>query len=275
MLPALLITFREVIEATLIVVTILGVLTKLKNFSHIKTVWLATIAATLVSTALLLVSSVLGVKIQELYAGRTEQIFEGTMMLTSAVFITWAVFWLHKYFSRYKLVLLQKVKHTIFGNSTKGLFALVFTAVFREGFEIVLFLSTIYLSANPAEVLTGFGLGSLLALGLCLLLFTATVKLPVFYAFQASTLLLILFAAGLATSGVHEFTEAGMLPELAKITFQFLPPKGYLSGDMIKTIFGWSRSMDYLQLGVWAGYVAFMRWYLYRRQPSALTTKEM
>jgi high-affinity Fe2+/Pb2+ permease len=38
MIPAFLITFREVIEASLIVVTILGILTKLNQINDIKTV---------------------------------------------------------------------------------------------------------------------------------------------------------------------------------------------------------------------------------------------
>src|SRR3989344_3077367 len=139
MLAALLITFREVIEATLIVATVLGILTKLRQTKSIKTVWLATLAATVVSILLLVGGSLLGLRIHQLYTGKTEELFEGIMMFTSAVFITWAVFWLHKYFARHKLALLQKVKSTIETEKQTGLFILVFTAVFREGFEIVLF----------------------------------------------------------------------------------------------------------------------------------------
>lgn len=265
MIPAFLITFREVIEATLIVATILGILTKLHQNKNIKTVWLATAFAALASVGLLLGGSLLGLKIQEIYE-EYEPLFEGIMMVTSAIFITWAVFWLHKYFARQKLALLQKVKSTISQDSQLGLFVLVFTAVAREGFEIVLFLSTIYLSENPAQVLTGFGLGAAFGLIVAASLFTATLKLPVFRAFQASTVLLVLFAAGLAARGVHEFAEAGVIPEFAKVTLAFLPAKGHIAGDVVKSIFGWSRSMDYLQLTVYASYIAFMRWYLFGKK---------
>jgi high-affinity iron transporter len=108
MLPAFLITLREVIEASLIVATILGILTKLNQTKGIKTVWFATIAAALVSVSLLGIGSVLGIKVQELYSGKTEEFIEGVLMVISAIFITWAVFFLHNYFGKYKTQLLQK-----------------------------------------------------------------------------------------------------------------------------------------------------------------------
>src|SRR3989344_3605629 len=201
MIPSFLITFREVIEASLIVATILGILVKLGHTKSIKVVWLATLAAFVVSLGLLASGSIVGIKIQELYTGRTEAVVEGMLMIVSAVFITWAVFFLHTYFGQYKLRLLQKVKNTVEQKSPKGLFALVFTAVFREGFEIVLFLTTIYFSSQPAPILGGFGLGLVAGLFVAFAFFSATLKLPVFWAFRTSSLLLILFAAGLLARG--------------------------------------------------------------------------
>ena len=113
MLPAFLITFREVIEASLIVATILGILVKLGQTKSIKTVWLATGAAALLSILLLGVGSLFGLEVQKIYSGRVEEFIEGVLMTLSAVFITWAVFFLHKYFSQYKVKLLQKVKATV------------------------------------------------------------------------------------------------------------------------------------------------------------------
>lgn len=270
MLPAFLITFREVIEASLIVATILGILTKLGQFKDIKILWIATFAAIGVSVALLALGSFIGVKVQEIYTGKTEEFFEGIMMITSAVFITWAVFVLHRYFASYKVHLLQKVKSTIADQKQWGLFVLVFTAVFREGFEIVLFLSTIYLSSRPFEVFAGFSMGTILGLVVAFSLFTATLKLPVFRAFQASSVLLILFAAGLLARGIHEFADAGIIPELTTINLGFLPASGTVAGDMLKALFGLTQHMDYVQLIAYASYIAFMRWYLFTRKHANL-----
>src|SRR3989344_1761125 len=196
MIPSFLITFREVIEASLIVATIFGILVKLNQKRSIKTVWFAAGAATFVSIALLSLGSLFGLKVQELYTGKTEELIEGILMVTSAIFITWAVFFLHKYFAQYKTKLLQKIKATVEQEEQKGLFILVFTAVFREGFEIVLFLSTIYFSSDPQSIFTGFAGGVVAGLLISFGLFTATLKLPVFYAFRVTSILLIFFAAG-------------------------------------------------------------------------------
>lgn len=265
MLPAFLITFREVIEASLIVATILGILVKLKQTRVIKTVWLATAVATVASLALLGLGSLLGVKVQEIYKGRTEELIEGVLMITSAVFITWAVFFLHKYFSSYKVQLLTKIKKTVETQEHSGLFLLVFTAVFREGFEIVLFLTTIYFSSNPQQIFAGFAGGLIGGLLVSLALFSATLRLPVYQAFRVSSVLLIMFAAGLLSRGVHEFAEAGALPELARISIPLLPQKGTFFADILKAVFGVTQQMDIMQIGLYLGYSAFMFWYVFLR----------
>jgi len=265
MIPSFLITFREVIEASLIVATIAGILVKLNQKKQLKTVWLATSTAALLSVILLVLGSILGIKVQELFETH-EAVIEGTLMVITAVFITWAVFFLHNYFGFYKTRLLQKIKNTVEKEEQKGLFVLVFTSVFREGFEIVLFLSTIYFSSSPEKILTGFVLGTIGGLILALSLFSATVKLPVYHAFRMTSILLILFAAGLLGRGVHEFTEVGFVPEFGKMVFSFLPTKGSFSADMIKAFFGISQKMDYLQITFYSIYVFFMSWWVFFRK---------
>lgn len=273
MIPSFLITLREVIEASLIVATILGILTKLNQKEGIRTVWMATGAAALMSIVLLGVGSVFGIKVQELYSGTIEEFIEGILMMTSAVFITWAVFFLHTYFARYKTHLLVKIKQTVENEEQRGLFWLAFTAVFREGFEIVLFLSTIFFSSNPVSIFTGFAGGLTGGLLISFGLFAATLRFPILIAFRITSALLILFAGGLLARGVHEFAEAGILPELTKVTFTFLPAKATLSGDFLKAIFGLTRSMDLLQLSAYVSYVAFMTWWVFFRNKVASIAK--
>ncbi len=265
MLPAFLITFREVIEASLIVATILGILVKLNQTKGIKTVWIATAAATGVGILLLALGSLFGLKIQEIYTGKIEELVEGILMTTSAIFITWAVFFLHKYFTQYKVKLLQKVKETVEKEEQRGLFVLVFTAVFREGFEIVLFLTTIYFSSDPQSIFTGFGTGIIAGLLVSLALFSATLKMPVYYAFRITSILLILFAAGLLARGVHEFAEAGIIPEIGEMNLALIPHSGSFLGSMIKAVFGLSQKMDAIQLTLYSTYVAFMSWWVFLR----------
>ena len=123
MIPSLLITFREVIEASLIVATILGILYKLKQTKGIRTVWLATASAALVSIGLLTIGSLAGIEVREMWE-ENETFIEGELMIVSAAFISWAVFFLHKYFAQYKTKLLTKIKKTVENEEQKGLFVL-------------------------------------------------------------------------------------------------------------------------------------------------------
>lgn len=261
MIAAFLITFREILEASLIVATILSILTKLEFTSSKKTVWIAAGAALLSSVFLLVIGSIFGFEVQEIFEEH-EALFEGIVMIVSALFITWAVFFLHKTFAQHKLTLLQKVRSTIQTNEQKALFLLVFTAVFREGLEIVLFLSTLFFSSQPIAIGTGFILGTGSAIVLSYLLFTTTIKMPIYKTFKATSILLILFAAGLLAHGFHELTEAKIIPEMANlptITLYLLPEKNSIIGSVIRSIFGISRVMHSSELLLWCIY-AFTMW---------------
>ena len=266
MLPSALITLREVIEASLIVATILGILIKIDQRKHIKIVWIATLCAILVSVMFLGIGSILGFKVREAYTGKVEEVVEGVLMITSSLFITWAVFFLHTYFSKYKVHLLQKVRSTIESREQKGLFILVFTAVFREGFEIVLFLSSIYFSSNPSQIFTGFSIGALVGVLMSLALFTATIRLPIYYAFRTTSLLLILFAAGLLARGMHEFVEVGLFPETVTYHFALIPGGTTFIGSIVKSIFGITQTMDITQITLYVSYTFLMYWWVFIRK---------
>jgi len=245
MLPSFLITFREVIEATLIVATILGILIKLKQNKSIKTVWTATLFAIILSVSLLFIGSVFGLKMQEVYSGKIEEAIEGILMIVSSIFITWAVFFLHNYFTKYKVLLIKRIKSSLEGNEQKGLFALVFTAVFREGFEIVLFLSTIFFSSNPQSIFIGFSGGIVMGIFVSYALFKATLKLPVFLAFRATSILLILFAASLLARGIKELSE----------------------------VVGITQQVGIVQILTYSTYIIFMTYWVFIKKSQALNYK--
>jgi len=269
MLPVFLITFREVIEASIIVATVLGILVKFHQSAMIKTVWTAVGAAALLSILLLGIGSLLGLQVQELYE-KNEAYIEGILMTVSALFITWTVFFLHDYFMHHKIHFFHKIKKSAKQREKQGLFILVFTAVFREGFEIFLFLSTIYFSSNPQQIFSGFIGGLIFGLIVSLVVFKTTTKMSAQYAFKISSFLLILFAAGLLARAVHEFVEVGMMPEIGKMTFRFIPQNGFFIADMLKSIFGITQHMDLVQLSVYTFYTILMSWYVFLRKTSGV-----
>ncbi len=258
MIPTLLITLREVIEASLIVATILGILVKLNQKESIRTVWIAAASALVVSFLLVFGGASVGINIQKLYAGNFEPLVEGILFILSAFFVTWAVFVLHKHFAREKMHMLQKVKETIARDEKRGIFFLTFTAVLREGIEIVLFLSTMYLTTNPSAIIAGFAGGVTLGIVVSLLFFFGTVRLPIYWAFRTTSFLLILFAAGLLARGMGEFLEVIPVPVLPTLTFAFLPTTSTLAGGLIQTMFGISRTMHASAAICYTAYIFFM-----------------
>lgn len=270
MFPSFLISFREVVEASLIVATILGILSQLDQKKSVKTVWLAVGLAGVASVVLLILAALLGLEVQEVYEGKVEEIVEGSFMVLSAVFVSWAVFFLHKYFVKSRAKILQRVKKSIEKEEQRGLFLLTFFAVFREGFEIVLFLSTIYLSSSPKNVLIGFTVGFVTAIMVSLGLFTLTSKMSFGYAFKMANILLILFAAGLLIRGVHEFTEVGILPETWEMSLAFVPPKTTFLGDTLKVVFGITRNINLIQIVVYSLYVLGMSWWVFWKKEKAV-----
>lgn len=264
MFPAFLITFREVIEASLIVATITGILYRLGQRQHLKILIRATLLALGISILLLVGGSVLGYNMHTVYSGRTEELAEGVMMTLSVFFITWAVFFLHVHFSGHREHLIKKVKDSVEKEEERGLFAFIFLAVFREGFEIVLFLSSIYLSSRPTDIVIGSLGGLLSGVLLSIILFKTSQKVSIRYAYHTSTVLLLLFGAGLLARGIHEFAEAGIVPELLKVSLVFIPNAGTFIGETLKTLFGITRHMDILQIAGYAIYLLVMSTYLRR-----------
>ena len=94
MFPTFLITFREVVEASVIVSLILGILKKSNQSKSIQTVWIAILLSFVTSIILLLLASVLGLELHRFYL-QNEAYIEGFLMLFSAIFITWTIFFLH------------------------------------------------------------------------------------------------------------------------------------------------------------------------------------
>lgn len=155
MFPTFLITFREVLEALVIVSIIIGYLKKSQRTDSIRIVWLATFIAFALSFSLLVFGSFLGFQLSNFHSNYEEYI-EGTLMFVTVFFITWAIFYLHKNLSSAQRKLTGHAVKTIDDQSNWGIFALIFTSVFREGMEIVLSLSTLFISTTTQNIIGGF-----------------------------------------------------------------------------------------------------------------------
>ncbi len=262
MIPAFLITLREVIEASLIVATFAGILTKLGKREELKVLYSGATLAAVTSIAVIFSASFIGINVQRLYTGNVEAVTEGILYIFSSIFVTYAVFFLHNHFAGQRVRLIQQMHAALSTQERNGLFFLAFSLVLREGIEIALFLSTTFLSESPVAIIGGFALGLATGLVIATLMVIATIRIPVYVALRTTTVLIVLFAAGLLSQGVHELTEAGLLPVTHDVTIALLTHTQHGFNDVLKAVLGITPSMSASQLATYGAYVVYMWVYL-------------
>ncbi|MGD1996275.1 MAG: FTR1 family protein [Anaerolineae bacterium] len=254
MFASALITLREGLEAALIVGIVLGVLRKLGRTERSRSVWMGVLAAVLVSIAAGLALNALGVA----FEGRGEEIFEGVAMLLAAGVLTWMIFWMRRQGRRVQAELEVDVRRAVSVENAWALFSLAFVAVAREGIETALFLTAAAFSATPAQTLLGGALGLIVAIALGWLIFVAGRQLDVRAFFRVTSVLLILFAAGLVAQGVHELQEAALLPTLIEHVWDVnhILDEGSAAGRFLKALFGYNGNPSLIEVIAYGAYFA-------------------
>ncbi len=238
MLASFLLSLREGIEAALIIGIVLGALRQMRRMEIVPAVWYGTFSAVLVSLVGGMVLTVFGLSLE----GTAEETFEGITMLLAAGVLTWMIFWMNRQARNIKSELEDGVHKAAFEGGKRGLFALAFLAVVREGIELALFLTAATFASDAQSTI----LGALLGLGLAILLgwglFASTIRLDLRRFFQVTGFLLILFAAGLVAHGVHEFNEAGVIPAVIEHVWDVNPilDENATLGSMLKALFGYN-----------------------------------
>lgn len=271
MLAAALITFREGLEAALIVGIVLGYLKKTGHTDRQRSVWWGVVAAVAVSLAAALGLQAVGAR----FEGRAEPVFEGVTMLLAAGVLTWMVFWMQAQGRRIKGQLEEEVRQAMAAEQSWALFSLAFLAVVREGIETVLFLSAAVFASSPVQTLTGGLVGLAMAVVVGWLLFAASVRLDVRRFFQVTGVLLIVFAAGLVAHGVHEFQEVGLLPVFIEHVWDInhiLDEKSTL-GSILKSLFGYNGNPSLIEVLSYVGYYVVIGLATWRRKPAVKTVE--
>jgi len=235
------ITFRETLEAALVVGIVLSILKKMEEEKKNKYVYLAVISG--------IAFSFLGAFLFESLAGgfkgRAEQIFEGIVMLSGAFLITTMILWMMKQ-KNISENLASKVTMHAEQSNPLGIFLIVFIAILREGIETVIFLSASSEMSGGNFNILGAVLGIVSAIILGFIFFNMTKKMN-----------LKLFAAGLVGYGVHELEEAKILSPIIYPIWDinwFLNEKGNL-GSVLKGLFGYNGNPSLLETIFYLSYL--------------------
>ena len=258
MLPALLITFRETLEAAIVVGIVLTFLAKTDQYFFKKYVWRGVGAGALISVFLAVLLEVFF----DGFEGRTEQLFEGVLMLVTAAFITWMIIWVHRQKDVVRGIKEKVAYHAERGYGI-GIFILIATAVFREGTETVLYLKASALIGQSNQ-LTGAVLGISAALVLGYVLFRFALRVNLSLVFTVTSVFLIMFTAGLVSHGVHEFQELGIVPVFSfdpVFNITHLLDHKSVAGSFLRTLFGYTSTPTLLEIASYASFVLGVLWF--------------
>ncbi len=259
----LFLAFREGLEAVLVVVIILSYLKKTNQQHYNKYVYLGSILAIVAS----IIFAIIFTTLFGGFTGTLEEIFEGLTFIISGIFIVTLVLWVSKEGPKMRQTLEEKVEHSIQNEKLLSITILSFVIIFREGIELVLLLTgtTSIGSLDSSAVIVGslIGLGLSLIIGILIFFGVKTINLTVF--FKVTNIILILFAAGLITYGIHELIEAGIVnPIIAEVwNIKHILPENFpddnpttpewleITGSLLKALFGYNANPSLLELIVY------------------------
>ena len=210
-LPTFVITLREGVEAALVVGIVLAYLNK-ANQRYLNRWVYGGIIAGLIASAL--IGILFGWVIQNAsrldsrFAPAIEPFLEGVFSLMAIALLSWMLVWMTRNARRLKQDVEGAIAATIKRDTGAGwgVFALIFFAVVREGFETVLFIAAKFEQGwLPAiGALSGIGV----AAGIGVLLFKLGVKLNLRRFFTIMGALLLLIVAGLVVTALGHFDTA-------------------------------------------------------------------
>jgi high-affinity iron transporter len=254
-LPSLLIVFREVFEAGLIIGIVMAVTSGVAGRGR----WVAGGVA----------AGVLGACVVALFTGGLSQLFSGNgQELFNAAILSFAVLmlgWHNVWMARHgrELAAEMRAAGEAVVTGSKSLFALavvVTVAVLREGSEVVLFLYGIAASdggPNAGMVIGGF-IGLILGSLVCLLTYLGLITIPARYLFAVTSTLITFLAAGMAAQAIAFLEQANVLTALDQTAWDtswILSDASFL-GRALHTLIGYVDQPSAMQLIVYAATLA-------------------
>ena len=255
MLAALIIVFREVIEAGMIVGIVAAVTKGVRGHG----LWIAggALAGVLGSC---LVAVFVGT-IASAFSGAGNELFNAAILAVAVVMLAWHNIWMARHGREMATSLKQKGEAVASGRASLwGLALVIAIAVLREGSEVALFLFGISVSDGGSAVamLLG-GLGGL-ALGamVSVLTYSGLVRIPARYLFAVTSALIAFLAAGMAAQAIGFLEQGGFVAALNSTvwnTSAILSDRS-IPGRVLHTLIGYNDRPSQMQLLVYLATLA-------------------
>ena len=255
MLATLIIVFREIIEAGLVVGIVLAATKGVPR----RGLWVTYGVIGGVIGACL-VAAFAG-KISEAMADAGQELFDAGILLVAVCMLTWHNVWMARHGREIAMHMRSVGEEVSKGQRSLAALAIVVgIAVLREGSEIVLFLYGIALAGGDsfASMAAGGALGLLLGAGVSTIMYLGLLRIPTHHLFKVTSWLIALLAAGMAAQAVAFLQQADYIPLFTHImwdTSGFIS-NGSLTGKVLHTLVGYTDRPTGMQLLVYAATLA-------------------
>ena len=246
MLGALIIVFREVIEAGLIVGIVLAATRGVAGRGRWVSIGIG--GGVLGAGVVALFAGV----ISEAFQGAGQELFNAGILAIAVIMLMWHNAWMARH-GREIAAEMRNVGAAV-SEGAKPLTALAIVvglAVLREGSEVVLFLYGIMASGTTASaMLLGGLLGIVAGAAFTGLTYFGLLAIPTRYIFSVTSWLIALLAAGMAAQSVQFLNNAGFVEVLGRTVWDtsWLLSESSILGKLLHTLIGYTERPTELQL---------------------------
>jgi high-affinity iron transporter len=211
-LASLTILSREGLEAVLLIVALVSVVTRAGRRDALPWVHAGWISALVAGAATWWAAG----RIVDI-SGANREVVEGVSALLAAAILFYVSYWLVSKIqaARWQAFIDGRIRGALSGGRLGALAAVSFVAAYRECFETVLFYQALAVQAGPEgghAVLAGIGAGAALLAVVAATIFRFGLRMPLRRFFAGSSVLLYALAVVLAGHGVAALQEAAWLP---------------------------------------------------------------
>ncbi|MGB3462138.1 FTR1 family iron permease [Rhodanobacter lindaniclasticus] len=241
-----LLVFREVLEAALIISIVCAATRGVsrRGLYVVGGIGLGLAGASLVALGAGVIAG--------LASGSGQELLNAGVLLAAVAMIGWHVVWMSRHareLARHMNAVGQAVKAG--SSSLTLLLAVVALAVLREGSEVVLFLYSMAMGGIGAGGLAGgiaLGVSGGALLGSAL--YYGLLRIPMKHFFGVTNVMLVLLAAGLASTAARFLLQANRLPALGEQLWDtsWLFSNGSLAGKTLGILVGYDASPSGIQL---------------------------
>lgn len=245
-----LLVFREVLEAALIISIVCAATRGVPRRGQFVTlgIGLGLIGALLVAMAAGLIARIAN--------GYGQEIFDAGVLLAAVAMIGWHVLWMSTH-GRELAQQMGKIGNSVRAGSSSLtlLLGVVALAILREGSEIVLFLYGMAVGGIGARGLGGgvaLGVGGGALLGFAL--YFGLIRVPMKHFFNVTNWMLVLLAAGLASTAARFLIQGNLLPSWGTQMWNtsWLLSNASLPGKTLGILIGYDASPAGMQLVFYA-----------------------